>query len=135
MNELTLSATLENVPKVTEFVDEQLEAHGCSMKAQMQIDIAIDELFSNIANYAYNPEIGPATVRVSVEGDPLAVTILFIDRGVPYNPLEKEDPDIGLSAEERQIGGLGIFMVKRLMDDMTYEYRDGQNILMIRKVV
>ena len=135
MNELTLSATLENVPKVTEFVDGQLEAHGCSMKAQMQIDIAIDELFSNIANYAYNPEIGPATVRVSVEGDPLTVTIIFIDRGVPYNPLEKKDPDIGLSAEERQIGGLGIFMVKRLMDDMTYEYRDGQNILMIRKAV
>ena len=135
MHELTLSATLENVLKVTEFVDEQLEAHGCSMKAQTQIDIAIDELFSNIANYAYNPEVGPATVRVSVEGDPLTVTILFIDRGVPYNPLEKEDPDIGLSAEERQIGGLGIFMVKRLMDDMTYEYRDGQNILMIRKTV
>ena len=135
MNELTLSATLENVPKVTEFVDGQLEAHGCSVKAQMQIDIAIDELFSNIANYAYNPEIGPATIRVSVEGDPLTVTITFIDRGVPYNPLEKEDPDIGLSAEDRQIGGLGIFMVKRLMDDMTYEYRDGQNILIIRKVV
>lgn len=135
MHELTLSATLENVPKVTEFVDGQLEAHGCSMKAQTQIDIAIDELFSNIANYAYNPEIGPATVRVSVEGDPLTVTITFIDRGVPYDPLEKEDPDIGLSAEERQIGGLGIFMVKQLMDDMTYEYRDGQNILMIRKVV
>lgn len=135
MNELTLSATLENVAKVTEFVDEQLEARGCSMKAQMQIDIAIDELFSNIANYAYNPDVGPATIRVSVDGDPLAVTILFIDKGIPYNPLEKEDPNIGLSAEERQIGGLGVFMVKQLMDDMTYEYRDGQNILAIHKVL
>lgn len=135
MNELTLSATLENVAKVTEFVDEQLEARGCSMKAQMQIDIAIDELFSNIANYAYNPTVGPATIRVSVDGDPLAVTILFIDKGIPYNPLEKEDPNIGLSAEERQIGGLGVFMVKQLMDDMSYEYRDGQNILAIHKVL
>ncbi len=133
MNELTLSATLENVPLVTEFVDEQLETWGCSPKVQMQIDIAIDEIFSNIANYAYNPETGPATVRVSVNGEPLTVTITFIDQGVPYNPLEKQDPDISLAAEERQIGGLGIFMVKKLMDDITYEYRDGQNILIVRK--
>jgi len=135
MDELTLTAELENVPKVTEFVDERLEACGCPMKSQMQVDIAIDELFSNIANYAYNPEVGPATIRVSVDGDPLAVTITFIDRGVPYNPLVKDDPDIELNVEDRQIGGLGIFMVKKLMDDMTYEYRDGQNILTIRKVV
>jgi len=135
MDELTLTAELENVPKVTEFVDERLEACGCSMKAQMQVDVAIDELFSNIANYAYNPEIGPATIQVTVDGDPLAVTITFIDRGVPYNPLEKDDPDVDLSAEDRTIGGLGIFMVKKLMDDMTYEYRDGKNILMIRKIV
>ena len=133
MNELTLSATLENVPRVTEFVDEQLEARGCPMKAQMQIDIAIDELFSNIANYAYNPEVGPATVQVAVDGEPLTVTITFIDQGTPYNPLEKEDPDVTLSAEEREVGGLGIFMVKQMMDDVTYEYRNGQNILVVRK--
>ena len=84
MNELTLSATLENVPLVTEFVDEQLKTWGCSPKVQMQIDIAIDEIFSNIANYAYNPETGPATVRVSVNGEPLTVTITFIDQGVPW---------------------------------------------------
>ena len=89
MNELTLSATLENVPLVTEFVDEQLETWGCSPKVQMQIDIAIDEIFSNIANYAYNPETGPATVRVSVNGEPLTVTITFIDQGVPYDRLQK----------------------------------------------
>jgi len=135
MDELTLTAELENVPKVTEFVDARLEACGCPMKSQMQVDVAIDELFSNIANYAYNPEVGPATVRVAVDGEPLAVTITFIDRGVPYNPLGKDDPDVALSVEDRQIGGLGIFMVKKLMDDMTYEYRDGQNILTIRKIV
>ena len=103
------------------------------MKAQTQIDIAIDELFSNIAHYAYNPEIGQATVRVEVIEDPLAVTITFIDNGVPYDPLAKSDPDTTLSAEEREIGGLGIYMVKKSMDDITYEYRDGQNILAIKK--
>ncbi len=133
MKELTINATLENIQTVTDFVDGQLEELGCSMKAQMQIDIAIDELFGNIVHYAYNPEVGPVTVRVEVTEDPLAVSITFIDNGVPYDPLAKTDPDVTLSAEEREIGGLGIFMVKKSMDEITYEYRSGQNILTIRK--
>ena len=133
MKELTIDATIENIPEVTAFVDEQLEALDCPMKVQMQIDIAIDELFSNIARYAYNPDVGPATGRVEVTEDPMAVVITFIDHGVPYDPLEKDDPDVTLSAEERQIGGLGIYMVKKSMDEVSYEYRDGQNILKIRK--
>ena len=94
------------------------------MKAQMQIDIAIDELFGNIAHYAYNPEVGEATVRIEVIEDPLAVVITFIDNGVPYDPLKREDPDTTLSAEEREIGGLGIYLVKKSMDEITYEYKD-----------
>ena len=133
MIELTVEAKIENIEAVTDFVNEQLEALDCPMKAQMQIDIAIDELFGNIAHYAYNPEIGKATVRVEVIDDPLAVTITFIDNGVPYDPLAKADPDTTLSAEEREIGGLGIYMVKKSMDDITYEYKDGQNILAIKK--
>ena len=133
MKELTIEAKIENIEAVTDFVNEQLEALDCPMKAQMQIDIAIDELFGNIAHYAYNPEIGKATVRVEVIEDPLAVTITFIDNGVPYDPLAKADPDTTLSAEEREIGGLGIYMVKKSMDDITYEYKDGQNILAIKK--
>ena len=133
MKELTIAATVENIETVTDFVNEQLEALDCPMKAQMQIDIAIDELFGNIAHYAYNPEVGSATVRVEVIEDPLAVTITFIDNGVPYDPLAKADPDTTLSAEERDIGGLGIYMVKKSMDDITYEYKDGQNILKIKK--
>ena len=133
MKELTIDATVENIPTVTDFVNEQLEEHGCSMKVQMQIDIAIDELFSNIAYYAYNPDIGPATVRVELVEEPLSVVITFIDNGVPYDPLKKEDPDTGLSAEERDIGGLGIYMVKKSMDGIAYEYKDGQNILKITK--
>ena len=133
MKELTVEAKTTNIEAVTDFVNEQLEALDCPMKAQMQIDIAIDELFGNIAHYAYNPEIGKATVRVEVIEDPLAVTITFIDNGVPYDPLAKADPDITLSAEERGIGGLGIYMVKKSMDDIIYEYKDGQNILKIKK--
>jgi len=133
MKELSIQATVENISKVTEFVDGELEAIGCPMKAQMQIDIAIDELFGNIAQYAYNPEVGPATVRVEVQEDPIAVIITFIDNGMPYDPLAKEDPDVTLSAEERGIGGLGIYMVKKTMDDVTYEYKNGQNILKIKK--
>ena len=135
MKELTIEAKIENIEAVTDFVNEQLEALDCPMKAQMQIDIAIDELFSNIAHYAYNPEIGQATVRVEVIEDPLAVTITFIDNGVPYDPLAKADPDTTLSAEEREMGGLGIYMVKKSMDDITYEYKDGQNILTIKKKI
>ena len=133
MKELTLPATIENIEKVTDFVNEQLEEIECPMKAQMQIDIAIDVLFGNIAHYAYNPETGPATVRVEVTEEPISVVITFIDHGVPYDPLKKDDPDITLSAEERAIGGLGVFMVKKTMDEISYEYRDGKNILRIKK--
>lgn len=133
MKELNISATVENIAAVTAFVDEQLEELDCPMKTQLQVDVAIDELFGNIAHYAYNPEVGAATVRVEVTDDPLSVVITFIDNGVPYDPLAKSDPDITLSAEERQIGGLGIYMVKKSMDDISYEYKNGQNILRIKK--
>lgn len=133
MKELTVDATIDNVTVVTAFVDEQLEQLDCPMKTQLQVDVAIDELFGNIAHYAYNPEVGAATVRVEVTDDPLSVMITFIDNGVPYDPLAKADPDITLSAEEREIGGLGIYMVKKSMDDVSYEYKNGQNILRIKK--
>ncbi len=133
MKELTIPATVENIEKVTEFVNSQLEEINCPIKAKMQIDIAIDELFGNIAHYAYKPETGPATVRVEVTEAPISVIVTFIDHGIPYDPLKKDDPDVTLSAEERAIGGLGIFMVKKTMDEITYEYKDGQNILSIRK--
>ncbi len=133
MKELNIEATVENIETVTDFVNEQLEALDCPMKVQMQIDIAIDELFGNIAHYAYSPEVGKATVRVEVLDSPLSVIITFIDNGVPYDPLKKADPDVTLSAEDREIGGLGIFMVKKTMDDIRYEYKDGQNIISIQK--
>lgn len=133
MQELILEAIAENIPVVTTWVDKQLEQIDCPMKAQMQIDIAIDELFSNIAFYAYKPQTGSATVRLEVLENPKAVLITFIDQGIPYDPLAKEDPNTKLSVEEREAGGLGILMVKKTMDEVFYEYKDRQNILTIKK--
>ncbi len=133
MKEMVIEAKVENLQQVLDFVDGELERLECPMKVQMQVDIAVEEIFVNIANYAYKPGQGPATIRAEVIEEPLRIELTFIDHGVPYDPLAKEDPDVTLSAEERQIGGLGIFMVKKSMDDMTYEYKDGHNILRIQK--
>ena len=135
MKELTLEAVAENIPAVTDFVNTELETLGCSFAVQAQIDIAIDELFGNIAIYAYKPGTGPATVQVEIEDDPVSVIITFLDNGKAFNPLEREDPDITLPARKRKPGGLGIFMVRKTMDNVDYEYREGKNILRIRKKI
>ena len=129
--QLKVKADTAELDKVMSFTDGILEELGCSPKAQMQIDVAVEEIFVNIASYAY-PEGGGEAV-ISVEGDPAGVVITFEDEGVQYDPLKNEDPDITLSAEERPVGGLGIFMVKKTMDDVSYEYKDGRNRLTIRK--
>lgn len=133
MKEITVDAIIENIDMVTEFVDDFLDRNGCPVKAKIQMDIAVDEIFSNISFYAYKDGVGAATVRVEMQDAPKAVCMTFIDGGIPYNPLEKEDPDITLSAEERKIGGLGIYIVKKNMDEMRYEYRDGKNHLSLKK--
>ena len=135
MCEITIEAKIENLNEVLAFVDGQLEELGCPIKAQMQIDIAVEEIFVNIASYAYTPGVGNAVVRFESSRDPASVTITFIDSGVPYDPVQKDDPDVTLSAEERGIGGLGIYMAKKAVDDMKYVYRDGQNILSISKSI
>lgn len=134
MEEITVAATIENIVAVTEFVDARLEAAGCSMRTQMQIDLAIDELVTNVASYAYAPGTGDLTVQMEIrDGPPAAAVITFIDGGVAYDPTAKEDPDITLSAEERQIGGLGILLVKKTMDDVRYERKQDKNVLQIIK--
>ncbi|MBR4981326.1 MAG: ATP-binding protein [Lachnospiraceae bacterium] len=135
MKDITVDATLDNLEVVQNFVSEELENQGCSMKVMMQIEIAVEEIYVNIVHYAYNPEIGKATIRCEVTDDPMQVIIQFLDSGVPFDPLAKEDADITLSAEDRQIGGLGIFMVKKSMDEVSYEYKEGKNVLTIRKVL
>lgn len=135
MRSITVEAKTENVAAVTDFVNEILEENGCSVKVQMKIDIAIDEVFSNIAYYAYAPGSGEATVQVEIAESPKRLELIFADRGIPYNPLENEDPDVTLNAEERKVGGLGIFMVKEMMDEVSYEYTDGQNILKLKQAL
>ena len=134
-SELEIEAVAENLPVVQAFVEEHLEAADCPPRAQMQIGVAVEEIFINIANYAYAPDKGKATVRVEVSEEPVTVTITFVDHGIPYDPLAKVDPDVSLSADDRPVGGLGIFMTKKLMDDVKYEYLDGQNILTLKKSV
>ena len=133
VDELTLDAVADNLDKVLAFVDERLEALDCPPKVQMQIDVAVEEIFVNIASYAYAPKTGQATIQFQTDAATDAAEITFVDRGAPYDPLAKPDPDVTLSAEERQIGGLGIYMVKKSMDDMRYEYRDDRNILTLVK--
>ncbi len=134
-NELEIEAVTENLSEVQAFVEERLEAGDCPPKALMQIGVAVEEIFVNISHYAYAPEKGNATVRVEVSGEPVTVRITFLDHGTPYDPLAKNDPDVSLSAEEREIGGLGIFMTKKIMDDVIYEYKDGSNILKLVKQI
>ncbi|MBQ9565624.1 MAG: ATP-binding protein [Synergistaceae bacterium] len=129
--ELTIDARMEDLDEMMAFVDGHLEEYGCPAKVQIQIEVAVEEIFVNIASYAYTPETGPATVRMRIEDDVAVIT--FIDSGVPYDPLAKPDPDVSLSAEERPIGGLGIYLVKKSMDSVSYNYESGKNVLQLEK--
>ena len=108
MKSITVEAKVQNVDKVTEFVNAVLEENDCPLKIQMQLDVAIDEIFGNIAYYAYGKGSGNATIQIEMEDNPPKITLIFIDQGTPYNPLENKDPDITLDIEDREIGGLGI---------------------------
>ena len=133
MSVLRIEATLDNLDQVIGFVDEQLETVGCPMKTEIQLNVAVEEIFVNIAHYAYTPDVGEALIQFEVAENPRAVIVTFTDNGIPFDPLAKPDPDVTLSAEERQIGGLGIYMVKKSMDEVTYFYRDQQNVLKLKK--
>ncbi len=133
MKQIKVKADTAELDNVLSFADTILEELGCSVKAQMQIDIAIEEIFVNIAHYAYPEAEGEAVISVEPGEGSSSVTITFEDEGIQYDPLKNEDPDITLSAEDRPIGGLGIFMVKKSMDEVSYEYKDGKNRLTIKK--
>lgn len=133
MKDVNIEAKVENLQQVLDHIDEELMQAGCPMTVQIQIDIAVEEMFVNIASYAYAPGTGMAKVGIEISDDKQTARIVLTDQGVPFDPLAKPDPDVTLSADERQIGGLGIYMVKKTMDDVRYEYRDGSNILTIIK--
>jgi anti-sigma regulatory factor (Ser/Thr protein kinase) len=133
MKQLKVKADVSELDQVLSFADTVLEEMDCPAKVQMQIDIAVEEIFVNIAHYAYPDGEGEAVISIDSDKEAKSVSILFEDQGTPYDPLQNEDPDITLSADDRPIGGLGIFMVKKSMDDVSYEYKDGKNRLTIKK--
>lgn len=135
MRELDVQAEPGNIPEVIKFVRDSLDELDCGDKERNQIEVAVEEVFSNISSYAYEPGTGIATVRVESCEDPSSVSICFIDSGIPYDPLAKADPDVSKPLAERQRGGLGIFLTKKFMDDISYEYSDGKNILTIKKLL
>ena len=132
MTQRIFDAVTENLDQVLAFLDSQLEGWNCPMRVQMQLDVAVEELFVNIASYAYGEKSGTAEITMELLPEQI-VEITFRDSGTPYNPLEKPDPDVTKPAEEREIGGLGIYIVKKSMDEVLYRYEDGQNVLTIRK--
>ena len=135
MSKIVIDAVTENLNKVLDFVNSKLKQYDCSEKVKVQIDIAVEEIFVNIANYAYGTAVGKAEIDIYFTDRPETAHITFSDNGKRYDPLLHNDPDITLSAEERSIGGLGIYMVKKSMDNVEYEYKGGENILRISKVL
>ena len=131
--EMEFEALLTNLPRVQGFVEMHLDEAGCPARMRTRLKVAVEEIFTNICSYAYGDRIGEIVLRVKTEQDPAAVIFVFEDYGMPFDPLAREDPNIHLPARERKIGGLGIYLTKLIMDDIVYEYRDGKNILTLRK--
>ena len=135
MMKKTFPAKIEALSDVLGFVDCTLESYECPMKIQTAVCVAIEEVFVNVAHYAYGDGEGDMTLGVSFNEARREITFRMTDKGVPFDPLKKPDPDITLSAEEREIGGLGIFIAKKTMDTIAYAYENGENILtMIKKI-
>jgi anti-sigma regulatory factor (Ser/Thr protein kinase) len=133
MTNQTFPAKTEALPDVLGFVEETLEEYGCPMKIQMALCVAIEEVFVNVAHYAYGGGDGQVTLGIGFDAVNSTITFRMADMGIPFDPLKKPDPDITLSAEEREIGGLGIFITKKTMDSISYSYENGENVLTMTK--
>lgn len=131
-------ATDENLEAVNDFIHAQIKPFSCQSQTLFQIDLAVEEIFVNISHYAYSPDKGMVQIECSAEKTadaPAKLTVSFTDRGKAFNPLAKPDPDITLPVEEREIGGLGIFLTKKYMNSVLYERKDNQNILTFTKII
>jgi len=133
MRNITVSANDEDPSAIIEFVQEELEQYDCSPKALFQIEVAIEEIFVNIVHYAGLSSDDDVEVRCEVLNEPLSVVLQFLDGGVPFDPLAKEDPDTTPEGTIEREGGLGIFLVKEMMDGVSYTYEGGRNTLTIQK--
>ena len=135
MTKKTFPAKTEALSDVLGFVDQMLDRFGCPMKIQMAICVAIEDVFVNVAHYAYPQGQGDVILSVGFDEDSRTATFRMTDGGVPFDPLKKPDPDITLAVEDREIGGLGIFITKKTMDSISYAYENGENVLtMIKKI-
>ena len=135
MTSRTFPAKTESLSDVIGFTEETLEGFDCPMKTQMAICVAIEEVFVNVARYAYPESSGDMTLSIAFDEDNGLITFRMTDKGVPFDPLAKPDPDITLSAEDREIGGLGIFIAKKTMDSLSYSYENGENVLTMMKKI
>ncbi|MBE6471085.1 MAG: ATP-binding protein [Coriobacteriaceae bacterium] len=133
MKSITVSATDSDPGPVIEFVEEELSLHECPPKVLNQIEVAIEEILVNIVSYAQLTAEDGVEVRCEVLTDPVRVVVQFLDQGVPFDPLAREDPDLSVDTLMEREGGLGIFMVKKMMDDVSYAYEGGKNTLTILK--
>ena len=133
MQELVVEARLENLDKVNDFVQRAISSCDCSKKSIMQLGVIVEEIFVNVVSYAYPDGVGQVAIQIEIQENPLAITLTFADSGIAYNPLENDDPNLELSVEERQIGGLGIYLVKNMVEEISYNYKDGKNILSLTK--
>lgn len=135
MTEKVFPADKNNLDDVLDFVSTEMEKTDCSMKKIMQITVVMEEMFVNVADYAYPDEPGQVKISIEFDSGKTKMKIRMADHGIPFNPLDRKDPDITLSAEERQIGGLGIYMMKKTMDEVYYVYENGENILTMTKYI
>lgn len=136
MSELRIGAYVEKLEEVQNFIKEMIKPFVKDEKCVFEIEVVVEEIFVNIAHYAYAPHEGDAVIRCEIHNEEgMRVQIEFEDGGKEFNPLQKKDADITLSAEERKIGGLGILMVKRMMDKVEYKYKNGKNVLTVEKIL
>ncbi len=130
--EIRIEAENENLQKIMECIEEDIR--DLPEEQAIPIKVAIEEIFVNIASYAYPPRKGKVKIIIETTAEPeRKISITFIDDGVPYDPLAREDPDLDMELMDRKVGGLGVYMVKESMDETFYEYKDGENILKIVK--
>lgn len=131
----TFPAKTEALSDVLGFVEQMLDSFECPIKIQLALCVAIEEVFVNVAHYAYGEGEGNMSLGIGFDEESRAITFRMTDKGIPFDPLKKPDPDISLSADEREIGGLGIFITKKTMDSLTYTYENNENILTMNKKI
>lgn len=136
MKEINVNADVKNLDSVLSFLNDVIEPYDCSIDIKFQLELALEEMYVNIAYHAYPNDVGMTTIRCNVvenEGKAPLLIMDILDQGIPYNPIEHDDPNIDLPAEERDIGGLGIYMIKNTMDALSYRYEENSNIFTVEK--